>query len=129
MRRARVMAGSRLLVFALDATGVDLPPPPLPADLVAPPATQYPREQVDRGEVLFGSTCQLCHGQNAIGGLKDLRYMTPDTHAEFNDIVLLGTRADKGMPRQDTFTDAQLDDIHAYLITRAQEDWQGGFMQ
>ena len=122
-------APARLLVFALDATGVQLPPPPEPASLVAPPSTQYPPEQIDRGEALFAATCQLCHGQNAIGGLKDLRYMTPETHAEFNTIVLQGTRADKGMPRQETMTEEQVNDIHAYVISRAQEDWQGGFMQ
>jgi quinohemoprotein ethanol dehydrogenase len=122
-------APARLLVFALDASGVELPPAPEAATLVAPPATQFAREQIDRGEALFASTCQLCHGQNAIGGLKDLRYMTPETHAEFNTIVLQGTRADKGMPRQDTMTEAQVEDIHAYVISRAQEDWQGAFMQ
>jgi quinohemoprotein ethanol dehydrogenase len=122
-------APARLLVFALDASGVQLPPPPAPAELVAPPATQYAEEQVARGEQLFAGTCQLCHGQNAIGGLKDLRYMTSEVHAEFNSIVLQGTRADKGMPRHETLTEAQADDIHAYLISRAQEDWQGGFMQ
>lgn len=122
-------APARLLVFALDATGVQLPPAPEPATLVAPPATQYAQEQIDRGEALFAGTCQLCHGQNAIGGLKDLRYMTPETHAEFNTIVLQGTRADKGMPRQETMTEAEVEDIHAYVISRAQEDWQGGFMQ
>jgi quinohemoprotein ethanol dehydrogenase len=122
-------APARLLVFALDATGVQLPPPPEPATLVAPPATQFAREQIERGADLFAGTCQLCHGQNAIGGLKDLRYMTPETHAEFNTIVLQGTRADKGMPRQETMTEAQVEDIHAYVISRAQEDWQGGFMQ
>jgi quinohemoprotein ethanol dehydrogenase len=122
-------APARLLVFALDATGVALPPPPEPATLVAPPATQFAREQIERGAVLFSQTCQLCHGQNAIGGLKDLRYMRPDTHAEFNTIILQGTRADKGMPRQETMTEEQVNDIHAYVISRAQEDWQGGFMQ
>ena len=122
-------APARLLVFALDATGVQLPPSPEPASLVAPPATQFAREQIDRGEQLFAGTCQLCHGQNAIGGLKDLRYMTAETHADFNTIVLQGTRADKGMPRQETMTEAQVSDIHSYVISRAQEDWQGGFMQ
>lgn len=122
-------APARLLVFALDATGVQLPPAPEAATLVAPPATVYPQDQIDRGEQLFASTCQLCHGQNAIGGLKDLRYMTPETHAEFSTIILQGTRADKGMPRQETMTEQQVEDIHAYVISRAQEDWQGGFMQ
>ena len=32
-------------------------------------------------------TCAQCHGQLAVGGVKDLRQMTRATHAEFNDIV------------------------------------------
>jgi quinohemoprotein ethanol dehydrogenase len=120
---------ARLLVFALDASGVELPPPQDPGELVAPPATQFARDQIDRGAALFASNCQLCHGQSAIGGLKDLRYMTPEVHAEFNTIILNGTRADKGMPVQPDMTEAQVEDIHAYVISRAQEDWQGGFMQ
>jgi quinohemoprotein ethanol dehydrogenase len=122
-------APARLLVFALDATGVELPPPPEPGELSAPPDTQIDPEQADRGEVLFAANCQLCHGQSAIGGLKDLRFMSSETHDEFLDIVLKGLRADKGMPIQDSLTREQAEDIHAYLIKRAQEDWQAGFMQ
>ena len=55
--------------------------------------------------------------------------MNADAHAEFNAIVLDGTRADKGMPRQEGLTAEQVEDLHAYVIARAQQDWQGGFMQ
>lgn len=121
-------APARLLVFALDAT-VQLPPEPAPGELFAPPQVEVDPAQAARGEVLFAGNCQLCHGVNAIGGLKDLRYMSPDTHSDYLAIVINGTRADKGMPRQEDMTEEQAEDIRAFLIKRAQEDWHPGFMQ
>ena len=122
-------APARLLVFTLDATGVTLPPAPKPGELPAPPRVQVNAEQATKGEGLFAENCQLCHGVNAVGGKKDLRYMTPEVHKDFLDIVLKGTRADKGMPNlSENVTSEQAEDIHAYLIQRAQEDWQPNFL-
>lgn len=121
-------APARLLVFALDAK-LELPPEPDPTELFAPPREPADLVQAARGEELFAANCQLCHGVNAIGGLKDLRFMSPTAHEEYLAIVLNGTRADRGMPRQENMTEAQAEDIHAFLIKRAQEDWHPGFMQ
>ena len=50
--------------------------------------------------------------------------MTRETHAAFNDIVLKGTRAEKGMASFASLLNAaEVDAIHAYVISRAQEDW------
>jgi quinohemoprotein ethanol dehydrogenase len=66
----------------------------------------------------------VCHGSRAIGGVKDLRHMTADTHGKFNQIVLEGLYLDKGMASfADLITQDQADAIHAYLIARANEDW------
>ena len=60
----------------------------------------------------------------ATGGVKDLRFMTAETHAQFNDIVLKGARADKGMPSfADVLTPSQAEAIHQYLIARGNEDY------
>ena len=60
---------------------------------------------------------------------KDLRHLTPRLHARFNDIVLSGTLKAQGMaPFKDVLTPAQVAAIHAYVIARAQEDWQPDFM-
>jgi quinohemoprotein ethanol dehydrogenase len=60
----------------------------------------------------------------AVGGVKDLRFMTRETHTAFNDIVLKGIRADKGMASfANLISAADADAIHAYLISRAHEDW------
>ncbi|MCW2394721.1 MULTISPECIES: PQQ-dependent dehydrogenase, methanol/ethanol family [unclassified Sphingobium] len=116
---------ARLLVFRLDAKGVTLPPLPPPTALPRPPFLRATEAQVRLGAQLYGDTCARCHGENARGGLKDLRYMTPDTRAQFLDIVLEGTKADLGMASFKGVLDkTQAEAIHAYLIARGNEDWQ-----
>ena len=122
-------APARLLVFALDAKGVDLPPAPPSTAISPPPDEDQPVAKVQEGAGLYAANCAICHGQSANGGVKDLRHMTPQTHGEFFDIVLGGKRQTLGMPTfADKLTRDQADDIHAYLISRAQEDWQPDFM-
>ena len=117
-------ATAKLLVFKLGATGVTLPPAPPPVALPRPPFLRASEAQVSEGRTLFGQTCSRCHGDNAIGGVKDLRFMSADIHAQFNDIVLKGTRADKGMTSfVDVLTPTQAEAIHAYLIARGNEDY------
>ena len=51
--------------------------------------------------------------------------MTPETHAQFDDIVIRGLRADKGMPAfADIYTTEDADAVHAYIISRANEDYE-----
>ena len=50
--------------------------------------------------------------------------MTPETRAEFNSIVLQGTRKDKGMAGfADLLSADDVAAINAYLVARANEDW------
>jgi quinohemoprotein ethanol dehydrogenase len=79
---------------------------------------------VREGARLYAETCSTCHGKDARGGIKDLRWMTPQTHAEFRDIVLRGKRTEKGMASfADLLTEKQAEAIHQYVIARANEDW------
>ena len=118
------VAPGRLLVFKLGASGVKLPPTPRPTRLPAPPWLTGSEADVTRGRELYARTCATCHGPDARGGLKDLRYMTPETHAAFLDIVLKGIRTEKGMASfADLLTPADAQAIHHYLIARANEDW------
>jgi quinohemoprotein ethanol dehydrogenase len=115
----------RLMVFKLDAKGVELPPMPPESDIPAPPPLRATEDEVRKGQKIFAETCSRCHGENARGGLKDLRFMTPETRAQFNDIVLRGIRADKGMAGfGDLLTEEDAAAVHAYLIARANEDWK-----
>lgn len=118
-------ATAKLLVFKLGATGVTLPPMPPPADLPRPPMLRASEAQISEGRALYAEVgCNRCHGDNATGGVKDLRFMTAESHAAFNDIVLKGTLADRGMASfADVLTPAQAEAIHAYLIARGNEDY------
>jgi quinohemoprotein ethanol dehydrogenase len=115
----------RLLVYKLGATGKSLPPLAPPTAVPAPPPLRAGEDIVRKGRDLFGQTCSRCHGENAIGGLKDLRFMTAETRAQFNAIVLDGTRKDKGMAGfRDLLKQDEVDAINAYLVARANEDYQ-----
>lgn len=116
---------ARLLVFALGG-GARLPdfvaaaPPRSP-----PPPATAPVETVRRGETLYAATCAPCHGAEARGGVKDLRWMSPDSHRGFLDIVLGGARQGSGMASfADRLNRDDAEAIHAYLIARANEDWE-----
>ena len=119
------MGPARLMVFKLGAAGVTLPPMPPPTSLPQPPYLRATEDQVKRGQKIYAETCSRCHGVDARDGVKDLRWMTPETHKEFDDIVLGGKRAALGMASfKDLLTQTDADDVHAYLIARANEDWQ-----
>ena len=117
-------APARLLVFRLGGTAQL---PPLPEQASAPPEPPPLRASeatVARGRDLFAQTCAVCHGQNAIGGVKDLRHMTAETHGLFNRIVRDGLYLEKGMANfSDLVSEEDANAIHAYLIARANEDW------
>jgi quinohemoprotein ethanol dehydrogenase len=106
------MATARLVVFKLGGN-VKLPPRAATAALAAPPRLTGSEAQVNEGRRLFADTCSSCHGRDARGGLKDLRWMSPDTHDAFLDVVLRGIRTDKGMASfADMLTEEQAEAIH-----------------
>ncbi len=120
---AQNRASARLLVFKLGGAAT-LPPLAEQAAVPDPPPLRATEEQIQRGAKLFADTCSRCHGILAVGGVKDLRVMSREAHAEFNDVVLKGTRTQKGMASfANLITPADAEAIHAYVISRAHEDW------
>jgi len=117
------LASAKLLVFKLGGTA-KLPPMPPPEDAAVQPTDRVTPEVAARGANLYGENCGKCHGDNAVGGVKDLRKMSAKTRTAFLDIVLKGTHEDKGMPSfAGQINEAQAKDIYGYLAVRAQEDW------
>ncbi len=119
----------RLLVFRLGGEA-QLPPMPeesfVVPELAPPPPLTGSAQQVALGEQLYGNNCAICHGNGARGGVKDLRHMSPETHAAFGEIVLGGSRAANGMAGfADVLDEDESEAIHHYLIARANEDWGG----
>jgi quinohemoprotein ethanol dehydrogenase len=120
---AQNRASARLLVFKLGGKK-QLPPLPPATAIPDPPPLRASEETIRRGGEIFARTCAQCHGQLAVGGVKDLRFMDRATHAEFNDIVLKGTRVQKGMASFASLVNAdETEAVHAYVISRAHEDW------
>ena len=118
-------ATAKLLVFKLGGKAKLPPMPPRSTALPHPPPLRAPEAQVAQGRTLYAENCSRCHGDSAVGGVKDLRFMTAETHAQFADIVLKGTRADKGMASfAGQLSPSDVEAIHAYLIARGNEDWQ-----
>ena len=116
-------ASARLLVFKLGGK-LQLPPMKPEEKAPEPPPVTASETQITRGAQLFANTCAQCHGQQAMGGVKDLRRMTRETHGKFNDIVLKGIYQEKGMASfADLLKPDEVDAIHGYLIARANEDW------
>ena len=116
-------APARLLVFKLGGTKT-LPPLANAEPIPQPPPLRASEADIQAGAQLFADTCSGCHGREAIGGVKDLRHMTAETHAKFKDIVLGGLYTEKGMASfKDLLNDKQAEQIHDYLIARANEDW------
>jgi quinohemoprotein ethanol dehydrogenase len=113
----------RLLVFKL---GGEAKLPPLDSDRAAtwkPVFTGSP-EVVAKGRDLFARHCAACHGEEARGGVKDLRYASEETHKQFLAILLGGARQDRGMASfADTLSTSDAEAIHQYVIARTLEDW------
>jgi quinohemoprotein ethanol dehydrogenase len=115
---------ARLMVFKLGAKGIVLPPMPPPTTVPAPPPLRATEDQVRKGQTVFAETCARCHGENARGGLKDLRFMTAETRAQFTAIVLEGALKEKGMIGfKDILNQDDVNAVNAYLVARANEDW------
>lgn len=119
----RARATARLVVFKLGGD-VELPPLAMQEPIPSPPRLTATEAEVARGAQLYAQTCATCHGRNAVGGVADLRHTDAETHAQFKDIVLGGIFLDKGMASfADILSEEEVEDIHAYLIARANEDW------
>ena len=103
-----------------------------------PPEQKVSEEIIQKGEKLYGTfVCDGCHspgldGSGAWvldGAVPDLRYMPPDAHKDWYQIVLGGSHWDKGMPGfanppkfafpNDKMTVADADALHAYVIDGA----------
>ncbi|HVN44540.1 MAG TPA: PQQ-binding-like beta-propeller repeat protein [Steroidobacteraceae bacterium] len=128
---------ARLLAFKLGAR-LPYPFPRISIPQVPrPPAQTYSAEAVKRGELAAGEFgCTGCHSPRldgsgrwiVDGGVPDLRYMPAEAHRDWYAIVLGGTHSRQGMlsfsaaraiPPTPAMTQAQADDIHAYVIARA----------
>lgn len=117
--------GGTVLVFALDGN-FELPIPDIvEAQIPELPETEYSTAQIREGDNLYHAQCASCHGGIGVPNetaivAPDLRLMTLDSHAEMADIVLEGSRAQRGMPEfRGALNSGQLESIRAFVVDQA----------
>ena len=116
---------SRVLTFKLGGTAA-LPETAPSVTTKAPPPAQFAsKDAVARGRQYYHSVCSFCHGVSATGSglLQDLRYSNAIASKEaWHAIVYEGALTSIGMVSfKENFTPEQIEDIRAYIISRAQE--------
>jgi quinohemoprotein ethanol dehydrogenase len=123
-RARKELTEARILAFKLDGSA-QLPAAVGWKTMPKPPPSAAAQQLIARGKEIYDRSCNVCHGINVIAGtMPDLRYMAPETHAQFNDIVISGLRADRGMPAfADIYTRDDAEAMHAYIISRANADY------
>ena len=90
----------------------------------APPEQEATAETIATGKSAYNAYCLPCHGFSAASSwlVPDLRYMSPERHAAFEDIVLGGILESKGMPQFASYLKpAELPALRSYLIDAAQK--------
>jgi len=115
----------RIVAFKLDGGRVPLRPElqrdstNKTAPAVARTGTQ---QEIEMGASLFGRQCSQCHRNVDGSGIPNLRQMNAATYAEFFNIVLKGSRAEKGMGNFSSLLSlAEAETIYAYLVNEAWE--------
>jgi quinohemoprotein ethanol dehydrogenase len=119
---ARYGNAGRIVTFKLDGGAV-----PRPAELNR--VSSVPRPAVERfgsaadieaGNALLKRNCARCHANEGPGAIPDLRWMSAETHRQFEDIVLKGVRAAKGMGSfAGSITPAEAQQIRAAVVDSA----------
>jgi quinohemoprotein ethanol dehydrogenase len=117
----------RLLTFSLDGNAV-LPPGP-PADLrvnaLDDLALELDEADIAMGNTMYNTVCSSCHGlglRAAGGPAPDLRESAIALQLEsFSAVLLDGALMSRGMPGYQSYTPAQVRQLHAYVRAGARE--------
>jgi quinohemoprotein ethanol dehydrogenase len=115
---------NRIIAFRLDGGSVPRPPSVVDQPFPPPPPQTATPAQIRLGKIKFAEQCSRCHvfGPSVT---PDLRKLSPEAHAAFRDIVLHGMFASAGMGRfDDVLSAAEVDAIHAYLISQEREAYK-----
>jgi quinohemoprotein ethanol dehydrogenase len=110
----------RILTFKLGGIAT-LPETPAP-EIVTVPEVSADEETLAEGASQYDTVCRTCHGFDVVSGgmIPDLRYMSAQTHLEFDAIVLGGSRAEQGMASfADLLAPEDTDAIYAYIVSKA----------
>jgi quinohemoprotein ethanol dehydrogenase len=115
----------RMLVFKLGGDATLPIPSPVDKSIPEQQLADVSDEEIALGEKTYNTYCAVCHGLvvRSGGAIADLRRMDEGTHQIFNQIVLEGVFAGKGMAAfNDVLTEEDAGRIHNYVRARAHED-------
>jgi quinohemoprotein ethanol dehydrogenase len=122
---------ARMLVFALGGHAVLPEPEPYTPPPLNPPPSTAAAAVIAHGSAVYTQFCSVCHGANGFQGRSSFPNLTVTpllwTQEGFDQVVLLGGRADKGMG--DFGKDLKPEDtvaIREFLISRANAVKAGG---
>jgi quinohemoprotein ethanol dehydrogenase len=122
---------ARMLVFALGGHAVLPEPEPYTPPPLNPPPSTAAADVIAHGSAVYTQYCSVCHGANGFQGRSSFPNLTVTpllwTQEGFDQVVLLGGRADKGMG--DFGKDLKPEDtvaIREFLISRANAIKAGG---
>ncbi len=119
--------GGSVVVLKLDSEATLRTATIVQADVPEQPDDEYSEQLVAQGNELYHAQCASCHGGIGIPNevaitAPDLRLMTLATHADFENIVIQGARAERGMPDfEDALCSEQLEAIRAFIVTQAKQ--------
>ena len=118
----------RLLVFALGAhETLHIVPPSSPEQPLDDAGLKIDQTAADAGNVLFNSSCHLCHGFAAVSGgvAPDLRASNLALDPQgFAHVVKDGLLESRGMPRFADLRDDEVQSLYWYVRQRARADRQ-----
>jgi mono/diheme cytochrome c family protein len=115
----------RLLAWKLGGTAAMPAVQPRPKGQAQVARIEVDAATLDRGRARYAQECMRCHGGSAIssGLLPDLRWSSALVHESWDEIVLGGTRASRGMASfADLITPEDSQAIHAYVVDRAHHE-------
>jgi alcohol dehydrogenase (cytochrome c)/quinohemoprotein ethanol dehydrogenase len=124
LKSGRAQNVSRVLAFKLDGKHGLPPLPQLPQPQLKPPRQTASAANVRSGEGLYQRYCSSCHGDVAVSGgvLPDLRYSGALGNAEWDKVILGGSRKSFGMVSfSKELSKQDVEAIRAYVIFRANQ--------
>jgi len=117
----------RVLVFKLGATGEIPTNQPRDRTIPPPPALEASAGEIAAGKSIYSQNCLWCHGFSVASSflVPDLRMMSAERYAAFDDIVLRGALEGNGMPGWgESLTPTDSAALRAYIVTEARKAYE-----
>ena len=115
---------TRLLAFTLGGKAKLAPSPAAERPLPDQPKLDASPEVIALGAAVYNEACKICHGSNAVarfgGSVPDLRYSEATIHAQWDAIVIGGSKRTNGMPGIE-LTAEQSDAVRSYVLSLSEE--------